>query len=114
MVNLADTKLISIEIGCECNLAGEHVKCPISVRKHNKEYGALAVQDIVKVLQEALEGTEKVPSYEKKYYKSYFLSIYNAFFGIIKVSITGGGTYDRATAKNDFKFLYRYLRVSSP
>ena len=60
------------------------------------------------------EGTEKVPSYEKKHYKSYFLSIYNAFFGIIKVSITGGGTYDRATAKNDFKLLYRYLRVSSP
>ena len=25
------------------------------------------------------EGTEKVPSYEKKHYKSYFLSIYNAF-----------------------------------
>ena len=60
------------------------------------------------------EGTEKVPSYEKKHYKSYFLSIYNAFFGIIKVSITGGGTYDSATAKNDFKLLYRYLRVSSP
>ena len=61
-----------------------------------------------------LRALKKYHHMKKKHYKSYFLSIYNAFFGIIKVSITGGGTYDRATAKNDFKLLYRYLRVSSP
>ena len=32
-----------------------------------------------KIQYGTLEGTEKVPSYEKKHYKSYFLSIYNAF-----------------------------------
>ena len=36
MVSLGNTKLLSIEIGDQCNLAGEHMKCPISIRKHNK------------------------------------------------------------------------------
>ena len=55
MVSLGNTKLLSIEIGDQCNLAGEHMKCPISIRKHNKEYGALTIEDIIVVIHDAIK-----------------------------------------------------------
>ncbi len=53
MVSLGNTKLLSIEID-QCNLAGEHMKCPISIRKHNKEYGALTIEDIIVVSRKGI------------------------------------------------------------
>ena len=54
MDELKELKILSLEIGQECNLAHIHNKCPINVRTSDNKFGNLTKQRIISLIDEAI------------------------------------------------------------
>lgn len=53
--NLEKVKIMSIEIGENCNLAHIHSKCPINKRKYKNKKKRLTIKKIIEIIDQAIE-----------------------------------------------------------
>jgi hypothetical protein len=118
LLNFERLQIIAIEIGENCNLNSEHVKCPANSRIINKQYGLLTNEDITLIINEAyyngFNGEIGFHYYnEPLIYKKRILEIITNCSDAKFLLWTNGLLLDSHVKQNNFLNLFNSIVISN-